>query len=435
MRIRMQHLSCCFASLTLLMAEGFCGPAFESPLAEFQGQVVDAETSEPVTDFWVQLGTANPRKPDEISWSQEFHGPVLGKPGFFSLQSLKKWKTWARVVADGYLPQPVTAEPLVSPFRVAHLTVRLKRGGELRGILRDHAGRAAAGARVLLATEQNLNLEDGNPNSTFRGSSAITDAEGRFALRGVGRGKQKIVVVSADGLPVWIAGKTEPGQELKITLPEPATLIIRYDITDDVPQTKLQLQLKTKDMPGWKGGAFLRQPTVTNRGEVVVAGLPGGTYDLARTKLLRVGTKALVAAYGRSTVVLQAGQTHHVDFLRATGFPVRGRIAGLAKAKVPGAFIYVRSAEASGDPSKIEEWFLPLFEAMTCDEAGYFSTARLEPGAYTFVAEAFLPETSSQAFRTGLHLPDYIGTAKVTVSATAPPAPVTIDLSQRPSTK
>jgi hypothetical protein len=429
MRIRAQHIFYCFVSLTLLVGECVCGTAFESPLAEFQGHVVDDETGEPVTDFRVQLGMASPQKPEEISWSQEFHGPVLRQPGFFSLQSIKKGKTWARVLADGYLPQPVTAEPVVSPVHITDLVVRLKRGGELRGIVRNHAGRAVAGARVFLATEQSLDLTDGNPGQTFRGSTAITDAEGRFTLRGVGGTEQKVVVLSADGLQIWIAPKAETGQELKITLPEPATLIVRYDIPDDAPKTQLRLQLKTWELSSMKGVTFVQQPTVTNQGQVVLTDLAPGTYDLTRTKMLRVGTEAHGQFYGRSTVVLQAAQTQQVDFVRTTGFPVRGEVVGLTDANASGAFIYVRSAEATGDPRKLQELMLPLFDVTMCDQAG------LEPGTYTIVVEAFIPEPPSHTIDTGIRLPDYIGTAKVTVSAVTPPEPVKIDLSPRPLTK
>jgi len=112
-----------------------------------------------------------------------------------------------------------------------------------------------------------------------------------------------------------------------------------------------------------------------------------------------------------------------VDFARATGFPIRGQVVGLAKAKAPVAFIFVRPAEAAGDP---------LFDAVTSDETGHFSTARLEPGTYTVVVEVYLPESPTGIFHSGICLPNYVGTAKVTVSASTPPAPVSIELSRRP---
>jgi hypothetical protein len=429
MRIRVHRVCYCFVPLTVLVACCSCATAIAASLAEFQGHVVDDESGESVTDFWVQLGAATPQKPREISWSQEFYGPVLGQPGFFSFQSIKKGKTWARVLATGYVPQPVTTEPVVSPIRITNLVVRLKRGAELRGILLDYAGRAVAGARVFLATEQSLDLTDGNPQGTFRGSTVITDVGGRFALRGVRGTEQRVIAVSADGLPAWIVAKAEPGQDLKVTMPEPATLAVRYDIPDDEQETKIRLQLRTWTASEVGVRTFVRQSTLANGGQVLMTGLPMGTYDLARPKMLRVGTETHGVFCDRATVTLQPGQTQQVNFVRSAGFPIRGQVVGLRDANAPGAFIYVRSVAATGDPRKMfEESELPMFDAVACDEAGRFSTARLEPGNYTIVAHAFKREAPSRAVTTGIRLPDYIGTVKVTVGADAPRAPVMIEL-------
>jgi hypothetical protein len=403
--------------------------SLDRTLAEFEGRVVDDETSEPVTDFFVQLGVASPQKPEEISWTQEYHGPVVGKAGCFGLQSIKKGKTWARVLAPGYVPQPVTAEPVEPPVRITELVVRMKRGGELHGIVLDHTGRAAAGARVFLVTEQSLDLTDGRPQKTFQGSAAVTDVEGRFRLRGVSGTEQKVVVVSADRLPAWTAAKIEPGQELKIVLPNPATLIVRYDIPNDATETQLRLQLKAWEMSNVGIRTFVQQPTIANQGQLVLTGLPPGPYDLSRPKMFSVGTESHGRYCDRSTVVLQPGQTQRVDFVRKTGFPIRGEVLGLTEGNAPGAFIYVRPPEATGNPRNIvEEWKLPLYDMVTCDQAGHFSTAQLEPGTYTIVAEAFTQNPPSAAIDTGIRLPDYIGMAKVTVGADAPPSPVKIEL-------
>lgn len=386
---------------------------------------MDDQTSEPINDFVVQLSATNPQNPEEIYWSQEFHGPLVQRPGWFELQSFKKGKTWARVLADGYLPEPVTPDPVVSPANIADSVVRLKRGGELRGIVLDHARKPVVGARVFLTGTQRLELTDGKPNWVFKGSTATTDAEGCFALHGVGGTEQKRVVVSADSLQCWPVPELEPGQELKITLPQPATLIVRYDIPDDVPKAQLRLQL----MSSVNNVTCLQEPTVANQGQIILTNLAPGNYDFTRTKTLRVGGESHGIFYDLLTVVLRAGETQRVDFVRATGHPIQGEVSGLKDVK--GAFIYVRSAEATGHTLKMDEWKLPIFDAVTCDEAGHFSTARLAPGNYTIIVEAFGPETPSQIHNTGIRLPDYIGMAKVMVNAAAPPTPVKIELQLR----
>ena len=54
------------------------------------------------------------------------------------------------MLAAGYLPQPVTPEPVTVPTEITNLVVRLSRGGALQGVVLDHAGQPVAGARVFL---------------------------------------------------------------------------------------------------------------------------------------------------------------------------------------------------------------------------------------------------------------------------------------------
>ena len=51
-------------------------------------------------------------------------------------------------------------------------------------------------------------------------------------MSGVEGAEQNLVVVS-DIVQVWPVPITEPGQEMKIVLPEAATLVVRYDIPGD----------------------------------------------------------------------------------------------------------------------------------------------------------------------------------------------------------
>lgn len=56
-----------------------------------------------------------------------------------------------RFLANGYLPQTYTRSEVIASRQTANLQVRLKRGGELHGMVDDHSGRPVAGARVILA--------------------------------------------------------------------------------------------------------------------------------------------------------------------------------------------------------------------------------------------------------------------------------------------
>jgi hypothetical protein len=185
----------------------------------------------------------------------------------------------------------------------------------------------------------------------------------------------------------------------------------------------------------WKDVGAKLHFSVANGGRLALTNVTPGTYDFARQKSVRVGTNV---PYGqpvwidRRTIVLDSGQTQNVDLVRAKGSSLRGELVGLEETDAPGAYIYVRSGTASGDPKDLGERALPSFDALAFNRGDrQFQTARLEPGTYTVVAEAYRPETREQQGRSGIRLPAWIGTAKVTISANTPPAPVRIEMRPR----
>ncbi len=168
----------------------------------FSGHVVDDETGNLMTNFLMQLGVLDPRKSPEVIWSdgplaepnfiggQWSRSPEAG--GFWGMESIgSEQKGWARILAGGYLKQPVTPEPVAGYADVHGLTVRMKRGPELTGVVLDHSGQPSAGARVFLVDAPKLAVRDGAAAWWFatggvqlQNDSATTGPSGRFALRG-----------------------------------------------------------------------------------------------------------------------------------------------------------------------------------------------------------------------------------------------------------
>jgi hypothetical protein len=244
---------------------------------------------------------------------------------------------------------------------------------------------------------------------------------------------QKVVVVS-DAVQMWPIPITEPGREMKIVLPEPATLVVRYDIPGDTEQAQLRLELeKTSKMPDWGGITAVTQPLVSNQCQIVLTNLAPGTYDFYRKKHLSVGDNGFGAALDHATLELQDGQVQDVDLVRATGFPVAGEITGFQDSGYPAAFIQVRPPGVTGayfDPAEMK---LPFYDAVACEKDGRFQTARLSPGTYTLVAVAIQPPQPRKPeeeaeWGTRPPSPKCVGTAQVTVSADAAPARVSIEL-------
>ena len=400
------------------------------------GRVVDDVTGEAILDFSVQTGTRNFANREDVFW-QSFMVGNQQRPGMFNARTPTS-NQMVRLVAPGYVPQILT-EQSVSNAPASGLEVRLKRGEALQGVALDDAGRPVAGAKVYLTTVERLFLTDGKSSyGAFRGASTDTDAAGRFALRGEGGTLQRVVIVSPDGHLIWPAFQSEPGQELKITLPKPGTLIARYDIPGDTPEAKTDLYLTTAkmEMPLWTNISFGMSLTVTNGGQIVLTNLTPGTYNFRRYK--REGEQG--AESEQQTIVLEAGQTQYADMVRTNGQRIRGQVIGLDQSQASGGYIFVKSADATGVPwpqqsrNGQNEFKFPTFDVSQFGADGTFQTVMLKPGAYTVIANAYPPpqeRTTGMIFRN--NTPDYFGVAKVTV--TADPMPLlSIKLAPAPYT-
>ena len=311
------------------------------------------------------------------------------------------------------------------------LVVRLKRGGAVRGRVLDHKGKPVAGALVILAGNQPVEVIDGLPDH-FTGSTAKTDKDGRFVLTGAA-GEKDTLVVSAPSLHLWRAAMPKRGTEATIELPEPAAIAIRYDIPGDQAVGQFRLQLKTWERARWKGiVSGVQKPDVRNEAQTLLRNLTPGVYDLARMKHLRVGDMGKGVFCDRRTVTLRAGRTTRVEFVRKTGAAIAGEVLELKRAGAAGAFIYVKDAKATGNPRKLDEWKLTTYDAVTCGADGRFRTARIPPGTYTVIANVYRPEPPGGVFRTGWRLPDLVGVAKVTVPKSGAPPRVRILPKPRP---
>ena len=409
------------------------------------GRTVDDATDQPVANCVLQFGAADPARPGEITWGEATNSPrveVSGNgtrdPSRFWGETFRTGKVMARILAAGYTPYPLTPDPALSPLsaplRMTNLVVRMRKGGDLHGIVLDYHGNPVPGVRVYLA-ETNFYLRDGAPAGLSKSSTTTAGPDGCFTLQGGNGTEQRVVAASADGQMVGVAPKVDPGHEAKVTLPQPATLVVRYDIPDDAPVAQLFLNFLPQELDPavWKGISLNLGPTVTNHGELVLTNLTPGPYRLARRKMLSVGGTARsgggvgpgmrIAWLLEETLALESGQTKRVDLVRSTGQSVHGEVAGITEASALGAYIYAFSSQTTNGPAGMLTHDLPL-DALTCGKDGLFQMALLEPGAYTFVAVAF-KEPGSPISRGD---PDYMGAAKVTVTTNAAPPPVKFEL-------
>ena len=410
------------------------------------GQVVDDQTGKPIKEFYLGWSTTDPKNPqgglviqDQFMKDVFFDGQFALNPEVREFEPGQR--VWPRVIAGGYLPQPVTPEAVVWPVRLTNLVVRLKHGDAIHGLVVDDAGLPVVRARTFLVRDERwflngqsfygLSLNNGNA-SPFKGSIATTDTQGRFTLWSAGTSDEHVVVTVGGGF-VWIAPESASprGGELKITLPKPATVTINYDIPGDVPESQILLRLR----PELPEIASQQREIVSNHGHLVLNNLAPGKYELTRTKRLADGSGnggilGLDSSEGlceKMTFTLQAGQTQRVDFVRDIGFPIQGEAVGMRAANLIQADVYVRSADGT-DYTQIPPRGRrpPAFDAEACDTNGLFTTAVIEPGTYDLVVEAFHTKGfwRAETYR----IPDYVGVQRVTVSANNAPPPVKIEL-------
>lgn len=404
------------------------------PVCEFiDGQVLDAATGEPILDYVVQSGTPNPKKPDVVTWDHYMLGDRLGQ-GRFSLPRPTAQRMW-RILAAGHGPRILSEESVPAASSAASLQIRLKPGGTLQGAVVDDQGQPVAGAQVLMATGKNVWWNDGKPEyGRFLGGSTKTDEAGRFVLPREGDKPDRVVVISPDGQMVW-AVMPSAGQDVKITLPKPGTLMVRYNIPGDAPEAKPELYLRTtnKDTLLWTNISFGQSVTVRNGGEAVLTNLTPGTYFFRRFK----SDGGHGVENDAQVVLVEAGRTAHADMVRTNGQILRGKVLGLDAAKAVGGSIYVKAAEATGLPwpqrsrNEQNEFKYRAFDVSHFGADGAFETAMLSPGTYTVIANVYPPKNPSPRAPSRNGNPDYVAVSKVTVTADAMP-PVTLKLTQAP---
>jgi hypothetical protein len=415
---------------------------------EVSGKVVDAETGEPVEAFITQAGKFDPKDPKNVTWGFTETRDTSGE-----FRATIKWNEgWtARIVADGYVPQPVLSEaPPAGKDRI-ETVIRLKKGRTVRGRVLDHLGKPVKDASVFAARPNGMTLAggravhafDGEVDPTVRG--AKTDSEGRFELavsvpaeqtqrRPAGDppaspGATPGLAVSSPALDAWPVPLPEGEAELVIRLPSPTRVEIRYDIEGGDEEASVFLQSVMHAVDAWKGFEIVRQIPVRNRGRVALTSLPPGRYQFARSRMLRHGNMVQGLFLDRQFVEVVSDKTTRVSFVRTTGSRLKGSVEWDEGTKLTGVIISVRKAASPGDPPS-ERLFPHLFDARLLrvssnggsqekpeivGNLGLFLTERIAPGTFEVHAEGYAPVTPDQERSSGLPMAALTAQATVTV--------------------
>jgi tetratricopeptide (TPR) repeat protein/protocatechuate 3,4-dioxygenase beta subunit len=425
----------------------------ETPLSELpldvSGRVVDDATGRPIAQFLVQDGIAGATT---IEWYFDESRTNSPNPEGRFDERIKLGYGWRkRIVAVGYLPQPLPDKaPAAGVKQIKDQVVRLKRSGEISGQVLYHDGSPAAdvpvffllGERMVLITAgkawQGGRMEPAEDRAVTR---TTTDSAGRFRLPG-GGGNANIIAVSGPRLDFWAVpapAADAKNADLTITLPQPGRLVVHYDVAGGDAQAKLRLHLYARAGPQPRGVFNYREPTVANRGQVVLDNLPPGYYDLSRQKLDPSDAARGGFRCDLRTVIIESGKTATSDFVSERGTPVQGRIAGLKEGMFadnmkPGALVTVGPPEATAEMWAACKGHIGIRDGLRCGLDGKFQTERLSPGKYAVIAEAYVAETPEERGATRERKPAFIGRAEVTVPEDGPPPQVTVELRPRDTT-
>ena len=381
------------------------------------GKIVDAETGLPITRFVQQGGRYDPKKgPQEFTWGYS-ESRRTSSSGRFSA-TLRWHDGWtARILADGYYPQPIlTAAPADGKQQI-EITLRMRPGRLIRGRVLDHDGQPKVGASVYSVGKRGKYFADGKAVKSHDGGEdqtaryVKTDEEGRFEMR---IGEVKSLVVASPELHAWPAPIPEGDQEVQIRLPKPARLVLWYDIEGAEPKEKFFWQFLSHEMKGFEGIRIEREAETKQREALVISGLPAGKYQLVRSRMLHLKHIGVGQFLDRRWLELQPGERKVVRFLRPEGMRVAGLVKGLQAAGVSKAMVSVTPDPEPENPGGRFGGWIKL-DARLTDEQGKFQTERLPPGTYKITAHGYLPPDPQQRFLSGIVGPNFTAEAKVTV--------------------
>jgi hypothetical protein len=365
---------------------------------------LDDVTGKPIRRLITQGGKFDPSDPGKVTWGYS-EGRSSSPEGLFST-TIRWGDGWtARILADGYLPQPVITSAPPSDKDELEVVIRLKRGPQVRGVVLDHAGDRVKGAAILAIGPTGVNVSEvasivgGNDDET---QAARTGADGRFELL-VGEAKSLAAMHST--LDVWTAEIPANG-EVTIRLPAPARVDVELAIDGADASSEMFYQLLTQGRQEFKGVRLERTVKMSNPGQLSLAALPPGRYQLCRNVLNDLGEIGFYAMLERTFFEVKAGETKAIRFVRDKGARIRGKAIWPTDAKLMGIIVSVRGLLDEKSPFDNYEWPV-VYASQTAAEDGSFQTERILPGKYRLVAEAYTSLTPEQRFRSGGILPSY----------------------------
>lgn len=278
-------------------------PAAEPPLL-LRGRVVSSVTGEPIAGAWVIQQEPLSAEVLAIADARTDAAGEYALPLSLLRFSEIELPVLVRVEAQGHasVVRSLGEEPDIDE----PADFVLGPGGSVRGRVMDTAGKPIGGARVGVANGSVLADQDpGIARQLAYSSTARSEADGSFELRGIPEGTEVLLPAAAPGYRPAVEGPVPAGAEGVVFHLRPATAVVRgtlYRSKDEPePMPGVSLSMNGIDMTGGESPRFLAellaglQEAVTDEaGRFEFRGMAEGTVPLALVKTNR-GTKPILS--------------------------------------------------------------------------------------------------------------------------------------------
>ena len=203
----------------------------------------------------------------------------------------------ARVLVDGYVPEPVLKHDPGTVDGAKEVTLRLTPLPEISGTVLDHEARPVAGASLYAIGPTGINLHGGQiwqqDEPAEDAEPVITDSQGRFSgFRVSAEGRLAVSCVELDAWPFKVDAFDT---NVVLELPEPAGLKIHYGIEGAPETTEVFYQClnnhlgEPEAVERWKRLSSDRTFEI-KKGTTVLRAMPPGRYQIARSTMLNFGS-------------------------------------------------------------------------------------------------------------------------------------------------
>ena len=412
---------------------------------KIRGTVVDDQTGKPITAMMIQAGKIDSKDPKKITWGYSSRN-TKSKTGSFST-SIRWSQGWtARIVADGYLPQPIlTKAPKVGETAL-ELEFRLKKGKPVSGTVVNHLGKPVQGAKVFAVSARGLNLYDGQARQRY-GENKIdtqakyveTDAEGKFKIS---PGGSTSIAICSETIDAF-AHPVDPAnpKPIEIKLPAPTQVNVTFSIPDADGEIHVFYQFLSYLAEGYKGIESTRSFKIKNGQTIKLDSLPPGKYQFTRQKMHHFGSVGVGAMIDRMFVEIKAGEETDIRFVRSKGRPLEGVVRFPKDAQLAGVILSVHSVDKKPQPwSKRHEYETVYSSQLIAgkpqkvieEKEVAFQTESLDPGKYVVKVVGYKRMTPDEMRFSGIRLPEYqVQTKVITVTEEGAPNMMIIPLELR----